>query len=81
MQAPAPRVRLPAAMQVRFFRGRTPQALEEEINAWLAERREREIVEIRQSVWNERGVQGGDELIVSVWYIDDERDVRTTKAP
>lgn len=72
MQAPAPRVRLPATMQVRFFRESSTRALEEEINAWLAERREREIVEIRQSVWNERGAQGGDELIVSVWYIDDE---------
>lgn len=72
MQTPAPRVRFPATMQVRFFRERSAQALEDAINAWLAERKEREIVEVRQSVWNERGSQGGDELIVSVWYIDNE---------
>jgi len=67
-----PRVALRAPMRVRFFHERSLDALEGQINEWLAERPDREIVEIRQSVAIDAGRGMVDrELIVSVWYIED----------
>lgn len=59
-----------ATMQVRFFRNRDLAALQQEINVWLGDRPDREIVEVAQSVRQpSEGGAGTDELIVSVWYV------------
>lgn len=49
------------AMQVRFFRSADIAELQRQLNAWLAEKPDREIVEVRQSA--------GAEILISVWYI------------
>jgi hypothetical protein len=49
------------AMQVRFFRSADIAELQRQLNAWLAEQPDREIVEVRQSA--------GAEILISVWYI------------
>ncbi|HEX6558631.1 MAG TPA: hypothetical protein VF021_04195 [Longimicrobiales bacterium] len=51
-------------MQVRFFSGANVGDLQKEINAWLAQTPQREIVDVRQSVGQGQGI------LVSVWYID-----------
>lgn len=61
---PVPQVVTHQPMQVRFFRERDIQALQDAVNKWLAERRDREIAHVRQSV----GIEG--ELVVSVWYVE-----------
>lgn len=50
------------AMQVRFFRSANIDELQRQLNAWLAEEPDREIVEVRQSA--------GAEILISVWYIE-----------
>lgn len=61
-----PRVPIRSTMQVRFFRGPASDELERRINDFLAERPEREIVDVRQSVAS----GGGDpEVLVSVWFV------------
>ena len=49
-------------MQVRFFRSANIDELQRQLNTWLAEQPNREIVEVRQSA--------GDEILISVWYIE-----------
>jgi len=67
-----PRVNVRRPMQVRFFRDRDLAALEAAINAWLAERTDREIVEVRQSMTAEpAGRSDFGEVVVSIWYIED----------
>jgi len=56
-------------VQVRFFQEPDVAALETAINAWLALRPRREIVDIRQSALPLPG--GAREIIVSIWYIED----------
>ena len=69
---PPPVVPVRETMQVRFFHDRNLEALERAINQWLAERPNREIVEIRQSVATDPAGRGGDrEVLVSIWYIED----------
>lgn len=55
-------------MRVRFFHDRDLSALESVLNEWLAERPDREIAEIRQSVSTDP--DGGSHFVVSVWYIE-----------
>lgn len=68
-----PRVRIQRTMQVRFFQERNLEALQDTLNEWLAQRADREIVEIHQSVLAEPGGRAATdrEVIVSVWYIED----------
>jgi hypothetical protein len=54
-------------LQVRFFRARDVSELESQINAWLAEQRKREVVDVRQSTVPDGG---GAEVLISVWYVD-----------
>ena len=56
-----------ATMKVRFFRDEELDGLQEEINRWLGERPDREIVEIRQSVVPAAEAR---EFVVSVWYVE-----------
>jgi hypothetical protein len=62
-----PRVALNPPMQVRIFRDRDLEALESALNRWLAERKDREIVDMRQSL---APAEKGGELIVSIWYVE-----------
>jgi hypothetical protein len=55
------------SLRVRFFRGREVAELESQINAWLAEQRRREVVDVRQSIVPDGG---GGEVLISVWYVD-----------
>jgi hypothetical protein len=55
-------------VQVRFFQEPDVGSLEAAINAWLALKPKREIVEIRQSALTVPGL--GRDIIVSIWYID-----------
>ncbi|MBI4544148.1 MAG: hypothetical protein HY703_03005 [Gemmatimonadetes bacterium] len=57
-------------MQVRFFHGRELETLELALNTWLAERVDREIVDVRQSVIPATTGRGAAEFVVSVWYIE-----------
>lgn len=50
------------AMQVRFFLSAKPEELQRDVNAWLAEHPNREIVDVRQSL--------GNFILISVWYIE-----------
>ncbi|HEX7049200.1 MAG TPA: hypothetical protein VF188_03225 [Longimicrobiales bacterium] len=66
-----PRVSPRATMRVRFFRERDLRTIERSINEWLAERADREIAEIRQSVVADTsGVGQVGEVLVSIWYIE-----------
>lgn len=62
-----PRISLNPPMQVRIFRDRDLDALEGALNRWLAERKDREIVDMRQSL---APAEEGGELIVSIWYVE-----------
>ena len=66
----APRVTAaPGPMQVRFFQEPDVADIETAINAWLAVKPRREIVEVRQTARPLPG--GGSDILVSVWYIED----------
>lgn len=57
-------------MQVRFFQEPDIADLESAINGWLSDHPRCEIVEVRQTAIT--GKPGAvEELIVSVWYIED----------
>jgi hypothetical protein len=56
-------------MQVRFFQEPDIAGLETVINDWLSRHPRCEIAEVKQTALTKPG--GLEELIVSVWYIED----------
>ncbi len=52
-------------MQVKFFRAQSLEELQNSINRWLSENAQREVVDVRQSVF-----EAASSVLVSVWYVE-----------